>query len=227
MSLAGQSVGCADRRVRRGTGRRAVRHVHRSPVRRAGGERARRRRDDDGAPAASPAQVQEAFFRATFQVDGPPRQGRRPRLRGRDPRRARDDERVPARRARSAARDRTVHAGQEPRVPARSRCCASCGSCVAVVPTCAACSCRSSCRRRCGAAACNAAGREVLARVCAALGVSAYEVVQMEALLRMQQAARQPPEARPARRSRRAGVRSAGRDAHCVATPRSRRRIAG
>jgi DnaJ like chaperone protein len=36
------------------------------------------------------------------------------------------------------------------------------------------------------------AGRNVLARVCAALGVSAYEVVQMEALLRMQQAARQP-----------------------------------
>ena len=36
------------------------------------------------------------------------------------------------------------------------------------------------------------ARREVLARVCAALGVSAYEVVQMEALLRMQQAARRP-----------------------------------
>jgi len=42
----------------------------------------------------------------------------------------------------------------------------------------------------------NPAGREVLARICAALGVSAYEVVQMEALLRMQQAARRP-EARP------------------------------
>ena len=38
----------------------------------------------------------------------------------------------------------------------------------------------------------NTSGRGVLARVCAALGVSAYEVVQMEALLRMQQAARQP-----------------------------------
>ena len=38
----------------------------------------------------------------------------------------------------------------------------------------------------------NDAGREVLARVCAALGVSAYEVVQMEALLRMQGSARQP-----------------------------------
>jgi DnaJ like chaperone protein len=38
----------------------------------------------------------------------------------------------------------------------------------------------------------NQAGRGVLARVCSALGVSAYEVVQMEALLRMQQAAQQP-----------------------------------
>lgn len=37
----------------------------------------------------------------------------------------------------------------------------------------------------------NEAGRDVLARACAALGVSAYEVVQMEALLRMQQGARQ------------------------------------
>jgi DnaJ like chaperone protein len=43
----------------------------------------------------------------------------------------------------------------------------------------------------------NNAAREVLARVCAALGVSAYEVVQMEALLRMQQASYRP-EARPA-----------------------------
>jgi DnaJ like chaperone protein len=38
----------------------------------------------------------------------------------------------------------------------------------------------------------NQAGRDVLARVCSALGVPAYEVVQMEALLRMQQAAQQP-----------------------------------
>jgi DnaJ like chaperone protein len=38
----------------------------------------------------------------------------------------------------------------------------------------------------------NTASREVLAKVCAAIGVSAYEVVQMEALLRMQQYARQP-----------------------------------
>ncbi|HWK50750.1 MAG TPA: DnaJ domain-containing protein, partial [Steroidobacter sp.] len=41
------------------------------------------------------------------------------------------------------------------------------------------------------------AARQVMARVAAALGVSAYEVVQMEALLRMQQSSRQPPEARP------------------------------
>lgn len=37
----------------------------------------------------------------------------------------------------------------------------------------------------------NTAGRKVLARVCAALDVSGYEVVQMEALLRMQQGSRQ------------------------------------
>jgi DnaJ like chaperone protein len=43
----------------------------------------------------------------------------------------------------------------------------------------------------------NNAAREVLARVCAALGISAYEVVQMEALLRMQQASYRR-EARPA-----------------------------
>jgi DnaJ like chaperone protein len=41
------------------------------------------------------------------------------------------------------------------------------------------------------------AGRRIMATVAATLGVSAYEVVQMEALLRMQQSARQPPEARP------------------------------
>jgi DnaJ like chaperone protein len=40
------------------------------------------------------------------------------------------------------------------------------------------------------------AARTVMARVAAALGVSAYEVVQMEALLRMQQSSRQPPETR-------------------------------
>lgn len=38
----------------------------------------------------------------------------------------------------------------------------------------------------------NPAGRRVMARVCEALGVSAYELVQMEALLRMQNATRQP-----------------------------------
>lgn len=43
----------------------------------------------------------------------------------------------------------------------------------------------------------HSAGRKVLARVCAALDISAYELVQMEALLRMQQSSRQPAEARP------------------------------
>lgn len=40
------------------------------------------------------------------------------------------------------------------------------------------------------------AARQVMARVAASLGVSAYEVVQMEALLRMQRSSRQPPETR-------------------------------
>jgi DnaJ like chaperone protein len=35
-------------------------------------------------------------------------------------------------------------------------------------------------------------GRHILARICAALGVSAYELVQMEALLRMQRGAHRP-----------------------------------
>lgn len=43
----------------------------------------------------------------------------------------------------------------------------------------------------------HSAARQVMARVAASLGVSAYEVVQMEALLRMQQSSRQPPEQRP------------------------------
>lgn len=43
----------------------------------------------------------------------------------------------------------------------------------------------------------DAAGRQLLGKICAALGVSAYEFVQMEALLRMQQAAR-GARARPA-----------------------------
>ena len=42
----------------------------------------------------------------------------------------------------------------------------------------------------------NPAARQIMARVAAALGVSAYEVVQMEALLRMQQSSRQPAESR-------------------------------
>lgn len=42
----------------------------------------------------------------------------------------------------------------------------------------------------------NAAARKVLTRVCAALDVSAYELAQMEALLRMQQSARQSQQTR-------------------------------
>jgi DnaJ like chaperone protein len=42
------------------------------------------------------------------------------------------------------------------------------------------------------------AARRVLAKACAELDVSAYELVQMEALLRMQRASRQPDAAQPA-----------------------------
>lgn len=42
-----------------------------------------------------------------------------------------------------------------------------------------------------------ASERQVMSRITGSLGVSAYEVVQMEALLRMQQSSRQPPEVRP------------------------------
>jgi DnaJ like chaperone protein len=44
----------------------------------------------------------------------------------------------------------------------------------------------------------DASARRVLSRACAALDVSAYELVQMEALLRMQRSARQPRSAQPA-----------------------------
>lgn len=40
------------------------------------------------------------------------------------------------------------------------------------------------------------AARQLMARVAASLGISAYEVVQMEALMRMQHSSRQPPETR-------------------------------
>jgi DnaJ like chaperone protein len=40
--------------------------------------------------------------------------------------------------------------------------------------------------------------RRLLSRACAALDISAYELVQMEALLRMQRSARRPPSAQPA-----------------------------
>jgi len=43
----------------------------------------------------------------------------------------------------------------------------------------------------------NPAGRRVLTRVCNVFAISGYELVQMEALLRMQQSSRQPPNAQP------------------------------
>lgn len=43
----------------------------------------------------------------------------------------------------------------------------------------------------------NTAGRKVLARICACLDISGYEVVQMEALLRMQRATREPQQHSP------------------------------
>ena len=66
------------------------------------------------------------------------------------------------------------------------------------------------------------AARQVMARVAASLGVSPYELVQMEALLRMQQSSRQPPEQQPRRADKVTqayevlGVTSAASDAEVI-----------
>jgi DnaJ like chaperone protein len=150
---------------------------------------------DDGAPPASPAQVQEAFFRATFQAMG--------HLAKADGRVSEDEIRA-ARAMMSEFRlgEREVQLAIELFTQGKARD-------FPLDPLLR--ELRRVCRQRpdlcrmfvqiqlqtaLWGASLNAAGREVLARMCAALGISAYEVVQMEALLRMQQASRRP-EVRP------------------------------
>jgi DnaJ like chaperone protein len=150
---------------------------------------------DDGAPPASPAQVQEAFFRATFQAMG--------HLAKADGRVSEDEIRA-ARAMMSEFRlgEREVQLAIELFTQGKARD-------FPLDPLLR--ELRRACRQRpdlcrmfvqiqlqtaLWGASLNAAGREVLARMCAALGISAYEVVQMEALLRMQQASRRP-EVRP------------------------------
>lgn len=152
--------------------------------------------NDDGAQAG-PLQIQEAFFRATFQVMG--------HLAKADGRVSEDEIRA-ARAIMSELRlgERELQlamqlfgAGKSREFPLET-----------VLKQL-----RSMCRNRpdlcrmfvqiqlqvaLWGGSLNNAGRQVLARVCSSIGVSAYEVVQMEALLRMQQTTRQPPEARPA-----------------------------
>ena len=150
---------------------------------------------DDAAPEPSPAQIQEAFFRATFQTMG--------HLAKADGRVSEDEIRA-ARAMMSEFRlgEREVQVAIDLFTQGKSRD-LPLESLLREL--------RRSCRRRpdlcrmfvqiqlqtaLWGGSLNPAGREVLARVCATLGVSAYEVVQMEALLRMQQAARRP-EVRP------------------------------
>ncbi len=151
---------------------------------------------DNAAPAASPAQVQEAFFRATFLTMG--------HLAKADGRVSEDEIRA-ARAMMSEFRlgEREVQLAIELFSRGKSRD-------YPLEPLLR--ELRQLCRKRpdlcrmfvqiqlqtaLWAGSLNNASREVMARICAAIGVSAYEVVQMEALLRMQQASRRP-EPRPA-----------------------------
>jgi DnaJ like chaperone protein len=151
---------------------------------------------DDNTPPASPAQVQEAFFRATFQAMG--------HLAKADGRVSEDEIRA-ARAMMSEFRlgEREVELAIELFTQGKARD-FPLESLLREL--------RRVCRQRpdlcrmfvqiqlqtaLWGGSLNPAGREVLARICSALGVSAYEVVQMEALLRMQQASRRP-EVRPA-----------------------------
>ena len=150
---------------------------------------------DDNAPPASPAQVQEAFFRATFQAMGhlAKADGRVSEDEIRAARAMMSEFRLGEREVQLAiglftqgkARDFPL----EPLLRELRRVCRQrpdlCRMFVQI-----------QLQTALWGGSLNPASREVLARICAALGVSAYEVVQMEALLRMQQAARRP-EVRP------------------------------
>ncbi len=146
---------------------------------------------DDAAPAASPAQVQEAFFRATFLTMG--------HLAKADGRVSEDEIRA-ARAMMSEFHlgEREVQLAIELFTRGKSRD-------FPLEPLLR--ELRQVCRRRpdlcrmfvqiqlqtaLWGGSLNTASREVMARICAALGISAYEVVQMEALLRMQRASHRP-----------------------------------
>ena len=184
--LAGQALGALIGAVV-GRRRAAFGARHRASVR-------SRSSTDERAPAQRGGADAHGAAGSVFPRDvpghGPSRQGGRAGLRGRDPRGARDHERVPPGRARSAARDRAVHAGQAPRLPARADAARAAPALSDGVPTCAACSCRSSCRRRCGAAVSTPRAARCWRGSARRSASRRYEVVQMEALLRMQQAQR-------------------------------------
>ena len=157
--------------------------------------------------------------------DGPSRQGRRPGVRGRDPRGARDDERVPSRRARSAARDRIVHAGQEPRFSART----AAARAAAGVPPAS----RPVPHVRADPAADGVVGRQPEHRQPRSAGAHLRRARRLGLRSRADGSAAAhaagiaPPGAAARSRSRRGGVRSSGRDRAARPTPRSRRPIAG
>lgn len=151
---------------------------------------------DGAAPAASPAQVQEAFFRATFLTMG--------HLAKADGRVSEDEIRA-ARAMMSEFHlgEREVQLAIELFTRGKSRD-FPLESLLREL--------RQVCRQRPDLCrmfvqiqlqtalwgdSLNTASREMMARICAALGISAYEVVQMEALLRMQRASHRP-EPRPA-----------------------------
>jgi len=152
---------------------------------------------NDAAAAASPAQVQEAFFRATFQTMGhlAKADGRVSEDEIRAARAMMSEFRLGEREVQLAIELFTQGKGRDfPLEPLLSEL-------------------RQLCRQRpdlcrmfvqiqlqtaLWGGGLNNAAREVLARVSAALGISAYDVVQMEALLRMQQQASYRPEGRPA-----------------------------
>ena len=140
----------------------------------------------DAAPAASPAEVQEAFFRATFQswATSPRPTAASPSTRSRG---ARDHERAAARRARSAARHRLFTQGKRRDLPLR----AAAARAAAAVPQ-APDLCRIFLEIQVRAALWggNLQGRQRATcwrAVCAALGISRLELAHIEAVLRMQQ----------------------------------------
>jgi DnaJ like chaperone protein len=145
---------------------------------------------DDGQ-GASPMDVQEAFFRGTFQVMGhlAKADGRVSEEEIRAARAIMEDLRLGEREVQFAIELFTQGKSREfPLEPTLRRLQRMCRNRPDV--------CRMFVQIQLQAAlwggSLNGAGRQVMARIAASLGVSAYEVVQMEALLRMQQSSRQP-----------------------------------